>query len=40
MTMYVKNTVAAGGSAWQAWSRASLGHDDIARANKARVVGN
>jgi hypothetical protein len=38
--MYVNNTVAAGGSAWQAWSKASLGQDDYASASKARVVGN
>jgi hypothetical protein len=38
--MSVKNHVAAGGSALQARSRASLGHDNYASASKARIVGN
>ncbi len=40
MSMCCKFIVAAGGSASQARSRASLGHDDYASASRARVVGN
>jgi hypothetical protein len=38
--MYCKNTVAAGGSAWQAWSSATVGHTDIVSPTKIWVVGN
>ena len=40
MTMYLKNTVAAGGSAWVAKSEATFGHTDYVSARKARIVGN